>query len=731
MMKQSFRKIVCWVSALSVYALLVAVVLCQLQESQDNPLAAVMAGPAEFAGQESLQVLLEAAHDGGFSGILLPIGPDDGRLPGLSAVWDEFWRADGITAAIADSGGVDGLQAVKEFADLSQNAVAELFLAGVPRQVFRHDRELLVLNDKGKVQIIDCKQPREPKLSGFLPYEGVKYMGMRGSIAYLLLSPLKADKNVMVVADLSVSGSPRQLVRFDVPRGTLSFYFNERHLVVFGELLGGTGETSIYLYDQVNGDRFVLLGSSGSGTMIKNDFVRLGDYLVIPDLRSGVHVYDFSDPLQPAVAAFLEIDDRVRRFVRYGEKVFAFGTKKRIYVIDLHDPQHPKLTAAVENAMHPVSFVSYGDVTYYFTLQGYLHVVPLQLSSIMREHWTDGLAGELVALPRGGGFSLLGEGTTELPEGVEEVIALREGRKIIATSIWQDGVAVLFDDGLVTFFRQGESLPQELQDRVQLANGVRWLAADGKRLYVGGDAAISVIANDNGQLKVTGRIELPVPVSWDGLVVRQKLYVAAGRDGLLSFALDEPDKPLAEPPWVMPPHLESRVDVRQLAAAGGDRLLVAAGQAGLLDGRIDARGRFQVKSLMAFNSPVSALAVINQLGLVATAGEVRVVDLSNEMSLQNLGQVAFSNVDRLAVAPPDRWAGFVPESGWFVFAAPQFLSSEDFGHLQAVGTASAIQPGHLYRLNLYNDRDVKTLPGFLLFSRSGPGQTVQAGRDGH
>jgi len=134
---------------------------------------------------------------------------------------------------------------------------------------------------------------------------------------------------------------------------------------------------------------------------------------------------------------------------------------------------------------------------------------------------------------------------------------------------------------------------------------------------------------------------------------------------------------------------------------------------------------------MAFKAPVTALAVINQIGLVATADDVQVVDMSDARSLQRLGKIALADVARLTVAPPDFWAGFVPEAGWFVLAAPQFLSPAESGHLQVAGATSAKPPWYMNRANLYNAHGVKTLPGFLYSTRTDTGQTIQAGHDGH
>jgi hypothetical protein len=270
-----------------------------------------------------------------------------------------------------------------------------------------------------------------------------------------------------------------------------------------------------------------------------------------------------------------------------------------------------------------------------------------------------------------------------------------------------------------------------LQGQTKLQAGQRWLAASRDRLYVGGQTHVTTLALDtHNQLVPAGQFEIPGKASWDGLVVGETLCVAAGKEGILTFALASMDHPVANPGWILPLPLASLIDVRQLAASGDNRVIAAAGPAGLLDGRVVA-GQFQVTGLLGLPSPISTIAVINQLCLAATAQKVSVIDIRESRSLQNLGEISFTGVTRLVVAPPDSWAGLVPGAGWSVFPAPHLLEPGDAAHLKRVQAApmDALQP--LYRLNLFDPQGVYNVPGFIHFSALPFNQAVRVAGDGN
>jgi hypothetical protein len=740
-MKKRLHKIALWGSVLLVYGLLVTVVVSRLLalDAGQLPPSILEFSTVASHGQERGQSLINALDQAnGISGIWLPSGPNDGRLPGSPALWDEFLRAGNTDpeGMLADS--FDGLQVVENIEDFYKGSVAELFLSAHPMQMFRRGNSFFLLNSRGKVQVLDCQDPRQPKLSDSLPYHRVKYMEMQGNTAYLLLSRPGARNDQLVIVDLENPREPRELARLSLPEQTLSFYLSGRRLVVYADSSGLKEEFFIHLYDLADNFQLVPLGKVKS-LLLRSGFLKYKDYLLVPGARTGLHVCDFSNPLQPVVVASLATPDNIRRFARHGDMVFALSFQSRIYAIDLHDPVNPVLSTVVEEANYPAYFVEYGPYFYYFTLDGYLRVFDAQLfdSIAESEKWPGGLAGELVSLQAGTGFALLsniqgmgrsqrmGDARGLLPPPVTAVLTLADKTKVVDTLVWQGFLVVLHDNGLVQFFRkekESSSVSKEsspvFHESLKLPSAQRWLAASDERLYVGGESAVHVVAsNDDGHFVLSGQLEIPDRESLDGLVIQQTLCLAAGKDGLVCFSLDNPDRPKASPGWTIPRHLIAQIDVQQLTSPGGNTVLVAAGSAGLLRGSIDGYGQFQLDGLFGFRAPVRAIAVVGGLCLVSTEAGVAVIDIRNRNSLQNLGVISLQGVERFAVADPDFWAGYVPGEGWSVLPFPHLVLPGEAELFQPHDSTTLSEPfAYRYRLNLFNDHEVVTVPGFQYLS---------------
>ena len=137
-MNKSLRKIIYWGGGLSTYALMVVVVLCLLFELDLSQFYLTDKNPSGVLGDQegmsSYSQKLKTSSE--LSGVLLPVGPKAGQLPGLPEIWTEFSRAADVDAERMNADGFDGLQAVNNIADFSKGSVAELFLPGKPVQVF-------------------------------------------------------------------------------------------------------------------------------------------------------------------------------------------------------------------------------------------------------------------------------------------------------------------------------------------------------------------------------------------------------------------------------------------------------------------------------------------------------------------------------------------------------------------------------------------------------------------
>jgi hypothetical protein len=713
-MKKHLRKIVFLGIFLSAYALLIAAVFILLLQLNVNQLSQTVEKLAAVTGgREMVHIFLhDLEQSTDFTRILLPLGPDDNRMPGASAIWQEFLRERHDNTERENIDGFDGFQAVASIADFSKGAVAERFLSGVPSQAFRRGRFLLALNSRGNVQIIDCVNPQEPIISALLPYHQVKQMEMQGDIAFLHLSRPGAQHDTLITIDLKDPLKPRELSRFSLPEHTLSFFFLSDQLVVYTDSRGYEGEHHVHLYGFADDFDFILLGSAKSPPL-GGRFLKLGHYLLIPDLRSGLSVVDFNDTLQPVIIASVALPDQIKRLSRHGDKVFALGGKNSIYVIDLHDPVRPVLSNVVDDANYAADFMEFGDYCYYFTENGYLRVYDISFFAVMDDDnkGSARIAGELAPLQTGGGFVLLDKSQGSLPRGVTNALSLPEKTTVIDKLFWQGFLVILDDDGLVQFFHNGEEASLESRESLQLESGQRWLTASNDRLYAGGESSISIIAKtDDDHFVLSGQIEFSGEESWDGLIVQQVLSVAAGKEGVVSFSLEHPDYPKASPGWRIPKHLESQADVRQLVSPGGDRLLAAAGPAGLICGRIVGSGQFQLDGFLDLPAPLFAMALIGDFCLLSTGTEVCVIDIKTRESLQNLGKIAFSGVEKFAVAAPDFWAGYVPGAGWSVLPAPRLVSP---GEIELPETTLTESLRDQYRLNLFNDHEVITVPGIV------------------
>ncbi|MCK4510071.1 MAG: hypothetical protein KAU27_16090 [Desulfuromonadales bacterium] len=720
-MNKPLRKVIYWGCALSIYALMVTAVFVMLFELEEDQFFHTHVNPsAIFESQKGgISLVKTAEQSTEFSKILLPLGPDDGRLPGFSEIWDELSRATDVDAGKLEGHGFGGLQAVKDVAAFSQGSVAELFLSGEPLQAFRQGSFLLSLNNSGKVQIVDCTNPHEPKLSGLLPYRQVQYMEMYGEIAYLLLRRPDAQQDKLVIADLSNPHQPRELSRFNVPNQATSFFMLDHQLVVYVDSGGYKGVHSVHLFDITDDYRLDPLGSASSPSLA-GDFVQYDDYLLIADFRGGLDVYDFINPLDPVLVASLVMHDVVKQLTRRGDTVFAMGEQKRIYAIDMHDPLHPAVSTVVEEANHSAKLMTQNDHLYYFTKNGYLRVFdPPAFSPSFSDSWElMVMQGELVPMQVGDGFTLLGESQNSLPAAVTDVQTLPDQTKITDKLFWRGFLVVLNEDGLLQFFRKGKNDSLELQESLPLPPAQRWMAASGNRLYVGGEATINVIAEgETGHFVFSGQLEFPGAESWDGLVVQKTLCVASGKEGVLCFSIEDPDQLVASLDWMIPQQLEPLVDVRLLARSGSNRVLAAAGSAGLLSGRVGYGGQLEFDGFMNFAEPIYALAVIEGFCLVSTGNDIRVIDIRDSGSLQNLGKIAFPGVTRFAVASPDLWAGYVPGVGWSVLPAPRIVLPGEMERLRIDRvTGSSELPHDRYRLKLFNDHDVITAPDILILA---------------
>jgi hypothetical protein len=709
-MDNLLRKIIYWGAGLSICALLVVGgVRMQLDSESRSPLTIV---PSSLEGETSIQsTMLKVNSSEQISGVLIPLGPNDGRLPGVPSVWRDFQSVQLPEKTTQTTGGFDGLQAVADISELSNGAVSELFLAAAPKKVFRSGRFLYLLNDKNQLLAIDCNDPGKPDKIGTLGYVGIKDVAIQGSVAYLLLKRPETSTGMMVVVDLKKNSAPKELARVELPETASSLFFVNSQLVVYSSGRGPLGHNRVYLYD-VDDARISLRGSEES-PYLGEDLLQYDNYILAPGLTGGLTIYDFNSPLNPEQISFLETPV-LNRLANYGSMIFATGLGGELLGINLENAAHPVLSSVTEGVAHSAFFLEQGNYLYFFTLNGYLRVFNLShVAFKLPEKPESSLDGDLVALPNGKGFILVGRNPVSLREGVARVLSWPETRKVVDHLVWQDSLVVLDDDGLLSFFRPGEDDSLIFWHRLQLEGTQRWLAANDRYLCAGGARSLEVVV-DNGDETVSkvGKIDLSGKESWDGVVLQNTLILAAGKDGLLIYSLQQPMTPLLTSSWMPPRHVQGEVDVRSLAVADTDRILFSADHAGLFSGRVDGDRGFVLEGSLRLASSAHMLAVHDGLALVATEANVTVVDIRESHSFQTLGEIAFPAVEKIAVATSGLWAGYTASTGWSLLSLPRFLRPEDKNLLTNDYRIPCLKESS-YRLNLFDAHEVKQVSGFV------------------
>ena len=716
-MKSLLRKIIYWGALLSIYTLIVVGVMRLLLVSDAEHTSSLsLSLPLDrtvSVEDGKLQSLLDKVGSSSeISGVLLPVGPEDGHLPGDHGIWRDFKSVRQHDRKHADTDGFDGLQAVASISEFSRGAVSELFLAGAPREIFRRGHLLYLLNDRNQLLIIDCKDPDQPRLTGTLKYPPVKHVVMQESVAYLLMNRPKSSTGMMIVVDLKKPGLPRELARIEVPGDASSLFFVNSQLVLYSSRRDTAGHNRLYLYDVDNHTRISLRGSAESPYLGEN-FLQHDNYVFVPELSGGLSVYDFSEPLNYEPVAYLETPV-LGRLARQGSMVFATGQAGCLLGVDLKDSKHPVLSTIAEDVAHAAFFLEYGSYSYFFTNNGYMQVFNLSSGDFsVPEEPASLVSGELVALPRGAGFGLLGSNPGSVVDSKTGMLLWADPETIVDHQLWQDSLVILDDQGFLSFFRVGESAALTFWQRLQLKTPQRWLAADDRYLYAGGERFLNVVVDNGDQtVSLAGQVDLSGKESWDGVVLQKTLFLAAGKEGLLAYSLQRPESPVAASGWASPRHLRNEVDVRHLAAAGAERILFTAGRAGLFSGRIDGESAFTLEGSFRFTSSARAIAVHDGLALVSNETEVAVVDVREGHSFQNLGAIAFPAVEKIVVAPPDLWAGYAPSTGWTFLSLPRFLQSED----KSFVPGDSLKPcpkEDSYRLNLFDDHVVRSVTGLV------------------
>ncbi len=727
------RQFLAWAIGLSIYLLLVVVILGSLEASSrfappsgcnEPPLLQKKAGRMElFIRGVSSKRDLEG-------GVLLPVGPEKGLLPGSPEVWREILQAREFAVQAVPSEGFDGQQAVTQLEAFAPGSTVERLLSGQPMKVFRFGSVLYLLTSNKQLQVVDCTIPAQPEIVEALSYSFVRSFDVLDEVAFLLLQHQQAQSPTLIVLDLSDPLRPQEITSYKLPKSVDGIELLGSQLAVYSGR-GERKERSFSLYDLTDEFKLSFLGIIES-TPLGTGSLGYGKFQFVLAPSRGIEVYDFENPLAPERVAYLYLPDRIKQMAKYGNRLFAWSDVHRLYVIDISSPAAAELLMVVDEAYHPVYLMFVEDYTYYFTRSGSLRVFP-RLPSTTLEGGQNLLStkvkGELVPLADGQGFALIGAAKQLLPEGVKTVLPLRNSQVVVDALQWQQLFVALDATGQLQLFRPSNDAAPELLDTLQLDSEQRWLAAGSNRLYVGGGSSINIVSLAPGcRLRRSGLVELEVASTWDGVVAEDVLSVAAGKAGLLRFPLEDNDQLRVGPTWSIPKQLMAHLDLRQLAATCDGRIFAAAGDAGVLSGKVEADGRFALTGYQDFEEPIRALGVTAGFCLVSTARGVAVIDIRGTGTLQKVGTIELSGVERFVVASPNYWAGLVPGDGWACLPGPRLVLPEENWSGRTVSFALPVwMPGGSYRLNLFNQGGVTPVLGSLSMPYVSKAQTSGSG----
>ncbi|MDH3998996.1 MAG: hypothetical protein OET90_09190 [Desulfuromonadales bacterium] len=642
--------------------------------------------------------------------LLLPIGPEEGTLPGSYKVWREVLASSSLEQGWGDS--FDTIQAVSDLEEFSQGAVAEVHLNGSPvKTVYLGEAIYSLSSTSGQVEIIDCRNPAKPVIFDTLEHESVLTFEVYNGLGYFLVKSQAVDSPDLVVLDLKDPFAPKQLSLNRLPRGVYSFKIIGSHLLASART-GKRGKRQHYVY-ALTKELYPTYLTSTSHLFLNDDNILWKEHLFNSNSSREIEVYDFSDPLNPELVSTLKLPNVVTEMVRSGERIIAWSEPGNLYLVDISSLSTPRLIDTVPNVPYYASLMYLAGNTYYFTQSGYLRVFPqLPSQALEGNQGRDSLTvkGGLFALEDNRGFGLLGSEERPTPDAVRKVTHLLNHQDIVDAAVWRQHSVALYENGRLDVLAPTEGQTPQVISTLNLEPGLRWLAADQDWLCVGGQGVVYVFRFDDGRLNVLKRLELPVVESPDGVIVNDVLAVAVGKDGLISYSLKEEAPPFVAKAAAFPLPLIPHLDVRRLSVNSDGRLFLAAGNAGFINGQLDSDGRFLLTGFVDFKESVNAVAVTSGLCLVATEDAVTVVDVRDRSSSQRLGHIELSGVDRFKTASPDYWAGLVPGQGWVCLSNPRLLLPKQTASMAGnCFSLPAWMSEGVYRLNLINRSGISSV----------------------
>ncbi len=651
------------------------------------------------------------------AGVLLPLGPDSHKLPGLPVVWKELARLQGQGVFNHQKSGFDGLQAVVSLRELAESAAFDVPLSHAVEQVYRLETFLILLTSQGDLLLLDIKQPSTPHIVATIEFDlPIKSLFVHDNMAYCLLASARGGEAQLVIMDISEPSSPREIIRHGLPVWShrLSWSGSCLFVVIKNPAFD---HKSIHLYELV-GNQMNPLGKVDE-IDLGQTFVCHQDVWFVAEAGHGMLIFDFSDPSSPYEVARLELPEPLRYLTVSGNRLFAWGGSKRIYVVDVSNPLSPRVLHVEEGATVPVQLVFVGQHTYYLDRKGGLKVFPygpLYASTAVSRRNEKIYQGVVFEDAHRAGLLQLtakGDSSSRLSDEIIHQVVYPGADQVVAKAWWQERLLVLSLKGRLSLLDLNQEAVEVLSE-LMLPEACHWIVVAHGHVYLGSHDRMYVVSVHGNRLQVSGQQALDgFDKIYEGVEFFDGLLLTAGRSGLMRFSLEEPLRPKIISTWQIPSQIKPLFDAQQLVVYG-NRVFVAAGKAGLLTGVIDARGQLVFSGDLQFKSPAKTVEVHDGLAMVATRHAVQVVDVHDVNHLQHVGSIEFTGVVEMVVSDKGYWAGRVDHQSWTCLPVPKIFLMDDreteFGN-DFRFVLPAMPDMTSYRINLFNEWGRTSLPG--------------------
>ncbi len=240
-----------------------------------------------------------------------------------------------------------------------------------PGKIYAYENWILISEPGKGIHVLDNSDPESPQKLGFIPIVGNRDLSVRNGILY-------ADSlRDLLVLDFTDTGSVSEITRL---KGVLQdpvVWPAEAELFEYGEiaddevLIGWEVRTEWRSPPDVQVDVLfaedaAATGSTGQGGSLAR-FRIVGDYLYAVDSHS-INIFDLTDLLNPLEQEDVFAGFDIETLYNQGELLF-LGSRSGMYIYDISDPSSPVYVSEFQHGTACDPVVVEGDYAY-VTLRG-------------------------------------------------------------------------------------------------------------------------------------------------------------------------------------------------------------------------------------------------------------------------------------------------------------------------------------------------------------------------